>query len=86
MTVILAAIACKELLGKAIEKAKEKVVQWATERQIRKWQKKMQEQMEKAASTKVENESNEEVDDHHAIVRRARTWNREGGTLDFSQS
>jgi len=93
VTVILAAIACKELLGKAIQKGKEKFVQWATERQLRKWQKELQEQMQKGSSKHGEHEidSGSEDDELHGgnqvnnrtIVRRAREWKLEGGTADF---
>jgi hypothetical protein len=87
--VILAALACKALMGKAVEKAKEKYVQWATERQIKKWQRELQKQMRNGGGkdeSESESESESEEDESpetlelqtKAKVKRAREWNHEG--------
>ena len=86
---ILAAIACKELFGKAIDKAKEKYIQWATERQIKKWQRELQKQMQKGgkeSETDSDSESESEEEEPpesqrlqtKAKLKRAREWKPEG--------
>jgi hypothetical protein len=67
--VILGAFACKALIGKAIEKAKEKYVQWATERQIKKWQQDLGKQLPRSAR-----ESERERSETGARGRRIRDW------------
>jgi len=88
--VILAAIACKELIGKAVEKAKEKYVQWATERQLKKWQRELKKQMQsggKESESESESEEEElsesEQSQTATKVKRARHWNPEGGVTDW---
>ena len=48
MTLIIAAVAFNELMGRAFDHAKKTIVQWVTERQVRKMQEQLQKQMQKS--------------------------------------